>query len=153
MKFRQRNTPQSAGYSLTSMLDVIFLLLCFFITTAVFSQWECEVDITLPTSKTAKPPERLPGEVILNIAQDGKVSVNQQELSPGVLKTRLARLVKYYPGQPVILRADASAPVEKLVAVIDICREAEVWNFSIATQDRKPEEPVPPPVLATPEQP
>lgn len=133
------------------MLDVMFLLLCFFITTAVFSQWECEVDITLPTAKTAKPPERLPGEVILNIAKDGKVTVNQQELSPDTLKTRLQRLVKYYPGQPVILRADAEASVDKLVSVIDICREAEVWNFSIATQDATSDLPAPPPALINPE--
>ena len=72
------DTPPSKApaLALTSMLDVIFLLLCFFVTVSVFSQWESEIAIQLPSAETAREPERLPGEIIVNLAKDGTVRVN-----------------------------------------------------------------------------
>ena len=69
------DTPPSKApaLALTSMLDVIFLLLCFFVTVSVFSQWESEIAIQLPSAETAREPERLPGEIIVNLAKDGTV--------------------------------------------------------------------------------
>ena len=52
----------------------------------------------------------------------------------GELKLRLAKISKFYPGQPVIIRADREVKYESLVEVIDTCREADVWNFSLATE-------------------
>lgn len=120
--------------ALTSMLDVIFLLLCFFVTVSVFSQWESEIAIQLPSAETAKEPERLPGEIIVNLAKDGSVRVNGATWSLSDLKSRLARVAKFYPGQPVIIRADRETKYETLVKVIDTCRAADVWNFSLATE-------------------
>jgi len=136
MNFRKRSKADLPQFQITPMLDVMFLLLCFFITTAVFSQWEYEVNLTLPTAKTGKMPDRLPGEIIINITKAGQVTVNQQVLTPEALELRLKRLSKYYPGQPVILRADAEASVEHLMRVVDACRGADIWNFSIATQEK-----------------
>ena len=50
------DTPSSKApaLALTSMLDVIFLLLCFFVTVSVFSQWESEISIQLPSAETAR---------------------------------------------------------------------------------------------------
>ena len=98
------------------MLDVIFLLLCFFVTVSVFSQWESEITIKLPSASTAEEPDRLPGEIIVNLAKDGKVSVNGVTLDLADLKTRLARVAKFYPDQAVIIRADKAVRYELLVA-------------------------------------
>ena len=118
---------------MTSMLDVIFLLLCFFVTVSVFSQWENEITIKLPTAATAEEPNRLPGEIIVNLAKDGKVKVNGRQLGLNDLRERLARVAKFYPDQSVIIRADKDARYELLVEVIDTCRAANIWNFSFAT--------------------
>ena len=133
MKFARRTSARAPALALTSMLDVIFLLLCFFVTVSVFSQWENEISIQLPSATTAQEPDRLPGEVVLNLSKDGKVTVNGRVLALDDLKTRLARISKFYPGQPVIIRADKEVRYETLVGVIDVCREADVWNFSLAT--------------------
>jgi len=133
MKFLIERKSRAPGLALTSMLDVIFLLLCFFVTVSVFSQWENEISIRLPEATTAEQPERLPGEIILNLAVDGSVSVNGVTLSLDDLKSRLQRVSKFYPGQPVIIRADRAVSYEKLIAVVDTCRAADVWNFSLAT--------------------
>jgi biopolymer transport protein ExbD len=116
------------------MLDVIFLLLCFFVTVSVFSQWESEISIKLPNAKTAEAPERLPGEIIVNLAKDGAISVNSVRLSLEELGARLAKVAKFYPGQPVIIRADKEVRYETLVKLIDTCRASDIWNFSLATE-------------------
>ena len=61
------------------------------------------------------------------------MSVNGRVLALDDLKSRLARVAKFYPGQPVIIRADKEVRYETLVGVIDVCRAADVWNFSLAT--------------------
>ena len=134
MRFRQRNRSKAPMLALTSMLDVIFLLLCFFVTVSVFSQWESEISIKLPNAKTAEAPERLPGEIIVNLAKDGAISVNSVNLTLEDLGVRLAKVAKFYPGQPVIIRADKDVRYEALVKLIDTCRASDIWNFSLATE-------------------
>lgn len=133
MKFQRKGASRAPALALTSMLDVIFLLLCFFVTVSVFSQWENEISIQLPTATTAQEPDRLPGEIVVNLNKDGEVTVNGRRLGLGELKDRLARISKFYPGQPVIIRADRETRYDALVDLIDTCRAADVWNFSLAT--------------------
>ena len=138
MKFSGKERRAKApALALTSMLDVIFLLLCFFVTASVFSQWENEISISLPTASSAETPGRLPGEVILNVAKDGSVTVNAKKLSLAELGSRLRKVAEFYPGQPLVIRADRATAYESLVAVIDTCRNAGVWNFSLATIDER----------------
>lgn len=134
MKFKTRIRSKAPTLALTSMLDVIFLLLCFFVTVSVFSQWESEISIKLPNAKTADAPERMPGEIIINLAIDGTISVNSATMTLEDLGARLAKVAKFYPGQPVIIRADKAVRYEKLVELIDTCRASDIWNFSLATE-------------------
>lgn len=134
MKFGADKASRAPAVALTSMLDVIFLLLCFFVTVSVFSQWESEISIKLPASKTAEQPERLPGEIIVNLSKEGVVKVNGAVMPLHELKARLAKIARFFPGQPVIIRADRDTRYESLVEVMDTCREADVWNFSLATE-------------------
>ena len=137
MKFPRKNRSKAPQLALTSMLDVNFLLLCFFVTISVYSQWENEISIKLPSATTSDEPDRLPGEIIVNLSKSGKISVNGKLLALPDLKTRLARISKFYPGQPVIIRADKDVRYEALVELIDTCRSADVWNFSLATDGEK----------------
>ena len=137
MKFKRNSRSHAPQLALTSMLDVIFLLLCFFVTISVFSQWENEITIKLPSAVTAEEPDRLPGEIVVNLATDGKVTVNGTRLGLIELETRLAKVAKFYPDQAVIIRADKDVRYEYLVDLIDTCREAKIWNFSFATDGEK----------------
>ena len=137
MNFRRKQPRTAAAVQMSSLMDVIFLLLCFFVTTSVFSQWETEISITLPTAKSATVPGRMPGEIILNLSKDGTVSVNGQTLTLAEVTERLTRIAKLYPGQPVVIRADKDTAYESLVGGIDACRTADVWNFSLATKDEE----------------
>ena len=137
MNFRKKHRGMLPGFQMTAMMDIVFLLLCFFIATSVYSQWELNIHIALPSAKSGKPPDRLPGEVIINIAKDGRVSINEQDLTLDVLKTRLERLAQNFPGQPVWLRVDMDTRYEDLIKVVDTCRLADIWNFSFATVQEK----------------
>ena len=130
---KKAGPPANSGVPLTPMIDVVFLMLCFFVTSQIFAQWETEIDVTLPTATTGEMPQRLPGEVILNVLSDGTVVVNGQTLADEQLRAMMDQLVALFPGQPVLLRADKSTAYEHVVRVLDVCRQADIWNISFAT--------------------
>ena len=105
MNFRKKRRGGPAALQMTALMDVVFLLLCFFVTSSVFSQWETEVSIALPTAKSATVPGRMPGEIIINLSQDGRLTINAQKLTHAQVTERLTRIAKLYPGQPVVIRA------------------------------------------------
>ena len=121
------------GFQMTSMLDVIFLLLCFFIASSIYSQWELEVDIHLPSAVTGQQPNRLPGEIIVNINREGVITLNERVHTPEELKERFDYLSECFPGNPVVLRADEATPYENVLKVIDLCRQAKIVNIVFAT--------------------
>lgn len=133
MNFRGKSKAQLPGFQMAPMIDVIFLLLCFFIASQIFSQWETEIDITLPTAETGEVPKRLPGEIIINILESGDVVVNRQKLDGPGLQSLLARIVNLFPGQPVLIRADGKTDYEHVIGVLDLCRQTDIWNISFAT--------------------
>lgn len=133
MNFRQTARAEQPGFQMTPMIDVVFLLLCFFVTSQLFAQWEAEIDIALPTAQTGELPQRLPGELIINITEDGRTVINSRELARPDLGEMLAELAEMFPGQPVIVRADRATPYERIIEVLDLCRRADIWNISFAT--------------------
>ena len=134
MNFQKKTLfPANPGVPLTPMIDVVFLLLCFFVTSQIFAQWETEIDVALPTAATGGMPQRLPGEVIVNVRADGATVVNGQTLDDAQLRAMMDRLVQLFPGQPVLLRADKTTAYEHVVRVLDTCRQADIWNISFAT--------------------
>ena len=137
MNFRKNRRSHAAVLQMTSLMDVVFLLLCFFMTANEFARWETEVGITLPTAKSATIPGRMPGEIILNLNAQGEVTVNGVKLTLAEVTERMKRIAENFPGQPVVIRADKSSSYETLMALIDACRTANVWNFSLATKDEK----------------
>ena len=132
MKFTKESN-ELPSFQITPMIDVVFLLLTFFVSTSIFSQWETELDIQLPTADSGVVPDRLPGEIIINLDQEGVITVNQHALTPEDLLDKCQRLVKLYPGHPVVIRSDKATRYEHLVAVIDTCRKAGIGNLSFAT--------------------
>ena len=133
MNFRKEIKPEAVGFQLAPMIDVVFLLLCFFITSQLFAQWETEIDITLPTAETGQVPERLPGEIIINVRSDGETVVNARVLSDDALAAMLIRVSELAPGQAVLIRADRTTDYEHVIRVLDRCRQADIWNISFAT--------------------
>lgn len=134
MNFRKSLKNETmGGLQLVPMLDVMFNILAFFIATQIYAQWETEIDVKLPTAETGAIPQRLPGEIIINITRDGAVVVNQQVLDAAALSDLLNRVVELFPNQAVLLRADQATAYEHVIRVLDLCRQADVYNIAFAT--------------------
>ncbi len=132
MKFLSRETSDDPIVPMTPMLDVIFLLLLFYITTSVYARLENEISITVPTADMATTPKRNLGELIINLRADGTMIVNQRTISQSQLKLLVSRIAKQYPDQSVIIRGDRKATLEYAVGILDTCAKSGVWNVSFA---------------------
>ncbi len=133
MNFKKRNNGAEQSFQIAPMIDVIFLLLTFFVASQIFSQWETEIDITLPTAQTSEQPDRIPGEIIINIRDNGTVVVNQLEMNEAALDRLLNRIVEQFSDWAVLIRADEDTRYEDVIDVLDACRRADIWNVSFAT--------------------
>ena len=118
---------------LAPMIDVIMFLLCFFLLTWNLARYEQDLEVKVPVAKNGKDPARLPGEVIINLRQDGTVLLERSELTMDQLKDKLTAISKVYPDQAVILRGAEEVPYKYVVKVLDPCRAARLTNIAFAT--------------------
>ncbi len=133
MNFRLRALPEPGGFQIAPMVDIVFLLLIFFLVTWNFARYETELDVVVPTAREGKETRRAMGEVILNVKADGSIVLNRRVLSPEELQSALSRISELYPDQAVVLRGDENVEYKSIVEVLDVCRAAKIWNVAFAT--------------------
>ncbi len=133
-----KHMPKPVGMQLAPMIDIVFQLLIFFIITWQFARDEIDLKVKVPTSEQGESTKRPLGEIIINVRKSGVVIVDGQEIGYDALKSKLTRLSKAFPDQPVRLRGDENCTWQEVVSVVDVCREGGIWNFSFATQLPKP---------------
>lgn len=138
MKFTSQK-PELPGFQITPMLDVVFLLLCFFVTTSIFSRRETDLNVKIPTAETGTLPESLPGEVIFNVDREGAVRVNGRVLSDEAISDMCRTLAKVWPGNPVVVRGDRDARYADVIRVVDICSQNDVYAINFAVGRREDE--------------
>ncbi|MEM9399389.1 MAG: biopolymer transporter ExbD [Verrucomicrobiota bacterium] len=122
---------------LAPFIDVVLFLLTFFLLTWNFSRYEAELSVSLPTAKESETSTRMPGEIIINLNQQGEIIVNRRTLKLEELKSILVQLTEDFPDQAVILRADSVTSYQNVINVIDVCRAAKVWNIAFTTEAPK----------------
>ncbi|MDD2709477.1 MAG: biopolymer transporter ExbD [Verrucomicrobiae bacterium] len=133
MNFRSNLRNEPIALQLAPMIDVILFLLTFFLLTWNIARYETELDVRVPTAKKGEAPKRLPGEIVLNVKQDGRVILNRRQVEGEELLGILKQIVGQFPDQAVILRADENAEYKYVIAVLDICRAADIWNIAFST--------------------
>ena len=133
MNFRKKVVDRHIGFQMAPIIDIIFLLLIFFIASAVYSQWERKLEVTVPTARSAKEAPRFLGEAIINIDAEGRIYLNSVEYTLDRLQVLLHQLAATYPDQPVVVRADRATRYEAVIQVLDICRQADIANLAFAT--------------------
>ena len=121
--------------SLTPLIDVVFLLLIFFLIATRFEEEERDMDINLPRASEAQPTIAPQKELFVNVTKEGQFVVDGRELSLENLQERLTDAYRTNPGQQrVIIRADRESRTANLVAVMDACNRANIRNYSVATE-------------------
>ncbi len=135
MRFGQNVPEQPDAIQLAPLIDIVFLILIFFMVTSVYGALESEVDITLPTADSAVQSERNRGEIFINLRADGAIVVNNQEQTIPELQELLHQVAELFPGGAVIIRGDQSAVLGRAIEVLDCCRKADIQNVSFAAID------------------
>ncbi|MDA1050627.1 MAG: biopolymer transporter ExbD [Planctomycetota bacterium] len=120
--------------SLTPLIDVVFLLLIFFLVATRFAQEDREIDVPLPDASEAMPLTIAPKELFINIDQDGRFLVNGQILEADELEEVLVRAVTNNPvNQSVVIRSHKRAAVEYAVTAINLCKRAGIHDYMMNT--------------------
>lgn len=133
MKFRDTNVQQGAELELAPMIDVVFLLLIFFIVTWQFARFERDMDISVPAAEESTDEPRNIGEIIVNVREDGSIILNGRTVSRDELLSKLQAISQAYPDQAVILRGSSEANFQAIINVLDQIKKAGIWNVAFAT--------------------
>jgi biopolymer transport protein ExbD len=139
MKFTSRQ-PEPASMQLAPMIDIVFLLLIFFIVTWQFTRSETELSVSVPTAEEGADPQRQRGEIVINILGDNTIRVEGLSVGLEQLQQKLSVIAQQHENQPVRIRGDGSVAYQRIVEVIDTCQKAGIWNISFATQRPAPTE-------------
>jgi biopolymer transport protein ExbD len=133
MNFRRQAQPVVFGFMIAPMVDILLVVLVFFIVTWNFALTENELDVRVPSAAKANEPQPYVGQVVINVKADGTIVVNRQTKTADELLDQLKKLAGLYPDQAVIVRGDESVDYKHIVEVLDICRQADIWNVAFAT--------------------
>jgi len=138
MNFRKRAQPQLLGFQIAPMVDILLVLLVFFIVTWNFAITENELDVKIPSASAAKEQQPVANQTVVNVRKNGTVVWNRKELTLDELRNKLKQLAELYPDYAIIVRGDEQLSYKDLMAVMDVCRQANIWNVAFATAVPQP---------------
>lgn len=124
--------------NLTPMIDIVFLLIIFFMVGTRFSEIEQQYDIELPTAATVEPMTSRPDSIVLNVARSGDVMISGEIVTLEELSARLVSAREAYAEQAVLIRGDGEGVYQSIIDVMDLCHKAEIHRFSLAFQPLAP---------------
>ena len=134
----RRTIIQAAGeedeseINLTPMLDVVFIMLIFFIVTASFIK-EAGIDVNRPDAQTREALEN--ANILVAISESNEIWIDRRRIDPRAVRAVLERLHAENPEGAVVIQADKKAYTETVILVMDSARLAKIFNISIAAQD------------------
>lgn len=118
--------------NMTPMLDVVFIMLIFFIVTASFVK-EAGIDVNRPEASTAVKKER--ANILIAISDKGEIWIDKRQIDVRAVQANIERLKAENPQGSVVIQADKKATTDTLIKVMDASRAAGVFDVSIAAQE------------------
>ncbi len=129
-------TKGNPEINLAPMIDVVFLLLIFFMVATTFVEREKEMGLDLPDAETGEEVDHELDEIVINLMSDGRTLVDGQEMDVDALTDHLERVARRNRETPVTIRGDEKAVVQSLVDVMDVCRLVGLSDLGVMTLDR-----------------
>lgn len=133
MRFRNRSEPVTVAFQIAPMVDILLVLLCFFVVTWSMARKENELDVRVPAAQAGQESNPVVNQTVLNVKADGTVVWDRKQIKPDALLERLKSLAALFPDYAIILRGDVKTDYEHIVQVLDTCRQAGIWNVAFAT--------------------
>jgi len=121
--------------NITPMLDVVFIMLIFFIVTASFVR-EAGIEVNKPSAQTAQPKTQ--ANILIAIDAAGRIWIDRRQVDPRAVRANIERLHAENPQGTVVIQADADARTSDLVRVMDAARLAGVNDVAIAATEGSP---------------
>ncbi len=131
MRRAREREQEESEVNLTPMLDVVFIMLIFFIVTASFVK-EAGIDVSRPPAATAERKER--GNIMVAITANDQIWIDRRQVDPRAMRANLERLHAENPQGSVVIQADEASKNGLLVQVMDAARLAHVPNVSLAAE-------------------
>jgi biopolymer transport protein ExbD len=128
-KRRLYTSEEEAEINLTPMLDIVFIMLIFFVVTASFMK-ESGVEVSRPQASTAVRKER--GNILVGVTAEDEVWIDRRRVDVRAVRANIERLHAQNPQGAVVIQADKATKTGLLVQVIDQARLAGVADVSIA---------------------
>lgn len=120
--------------NLTPMLDIVFIMLIFFVVTTSFVK-ESGIEVNRPTAQTAERRDQ--GNILIAISPNGEIWIDKRAVDIRAVRAVVERLVAENPEGGVIIQGDREAQIGLLVKVMDQVRKAGIVNVSIAATTDK----------------
>ena len=130
-QFQDSTQEEESEINLTPMLDVVFIMLIFFIVTASFIK-EAGIEVNRPDATTSRPLEKV--NILVAISSTGEIWIDHRRVDIRSLRPLIERMHAENPKGAVVIQADKQATTEMLISVMDAARQANVYNVSIASQ-------------------
>lgn len=127
-----QNEEEDNEINLTPMLDVVFIMLIFFIVTASFIK-ESGLDVNRPDAPTA--PKVEDANILIAIGENNEIWMDRRRIDPRAVRANIERLHAENPKGSVVIQADKKSYNETLVQVMDAARAAGVENVSLAANN------------------
>ncbi|MCH7868495.1 MAG: biopolymer transporter ExbD [Myxococcales bacterium] len=131
MNMNQFDDDNENEVDLTPMLDVVFIMLIFFIVTASFVK-ESGIEVNKPNAVTAERKEK--GNILVAISADNQIWIDRRQVDPRALRANIERMHAENPNGAVVIQADTESKNGLLVLVMDAARQAGVKSVSIAAE-------------------
>ncbi len=123
------------GVELAPLVDIVFLLLVFFLVATTYLDEEKDLSVALPEVASSKGGDRPRlARVLLNVREDGTVLLGTRPVGRNELYRALIEARRANPHVPVILRGDRAASHGDIMAVYDLCRRARIRNLAVAVE-------------------
>ena len=127
----RKGTEEDTAPDMTPMLDVVFIMLIFFIVTTSFVK-ESGIDVSRPSASTAKQKDR--ANIMVAIRENGEIWIQKRQVDIRAVRANIERLHAESPEGSVVIQADKGSKTGMLVQVMDQVRLAGVMNISIAAK-------------------
>lgn len=120
--------------NLTSMIDVVFLLIVFFMCAAKFSDEQRDIDLRLPEVAKADAANSAPKSRQVAVYAGGRISLDREDVTLEQLTTKLATAKAEHPGTSVVILGDAGCEFQHVAQALAACKEAGVSQLSVSVR-------------------
>lgn len=128
------NPDEAPGLNLTSMIDVLFLLIIFFMVGTRFTDPERSINLQLPQVAEGGALTEAPAKRIVNVLKNGQILLDTKPVTLAALGAELAAAHQQYPALSVLVRGDAEASHQNVVSALATCRAAGIADLGIAVE-------------------